>query len=184
MQYFENGVLKKAQDKERVSGRFELFFDLLYVALIANFAEKLANEPSGVNLVLFLITFTAAWHAWADEKENANNYHNDDLVQRVGILWLMALLVLYGNNANFVGESLTSLRITVATYMVIRFTQATFFLYYSIASPHHRIQNRCYVISEIILILLLIPLYFEDVSDRAKIAIAFIALIMEVRLIL
>ena len=61
LQYFENGVLKKAQNKERVSGRFELFFDLLYVALIANFAEKLADDPSGVNLVLFLLTFTAAW---------------------------------------------------------------------------------------------------------------------------
>ena len=44
----------------------------------------------------------------------------------------MALLVLYGNNANFVGESLDSLRITVATYMVIRFSQAMFFVYYSI----------------------------------------------------
>ena len=110
----------------------------------------------------------------------------------------MALLVLYGNNANFVGESLDSLRITVATYMVIRFSQAMFFVYYSIgsdypsivipthvtnvgtASPYHRIQNRCYVISEFILILLLIPLLLEDVSDRAKIAVAFIALIMEV----
>lgn len=35
LQYFERGVLRKAQDKERVSGRFELFYDLLYVALVS-----------------------------------------------------------------------------------------------------------------------------------------------------
>lgn len=35
LQYFERGVLKKSSDKERVSGRFELFFDLLYVALVS-----------------------------------------------------------------------------------------------------------------------------------------------------
>ena len=37
LQYFENGVLKKASDRERVSGKFELFFDLLYVALVCAF---------------------------------------------------------------------------------------------------------------------------------------------------
>lgn len=34
LQYFHNGQLKKAAEKERVAGRFELFFDLLYVALV------------------------------------------------------------------------------------------------------------------------------------------------------
>lgn len=29
LQYFHNGVYKKAAEKERVAGRFELFFDLL-----------------------------------------------------------------------------------------------------------------------------------------------------------
>ena len=30
LQYFHNGQLMKAAEKERVAGRFELFFDLLY----------------------------------------------------------------------------------------------------------------------------------------------------------
>lgn len=34
LQYFHNGQLKKAAEKERVAGRFELFLDLLYVALV------------------------------------------------------------------------------------------------------------------------------------------------------
>lgn len=64
--------------------------------------------------------------------------------------------------------------------MVIRFTQAAFFWYYSIASHYHRVQNRCYVGMEIIDLCLWIPLFFESVSDRAKIAVAVIALLFEV----
>lgn len=39
LQYFHNGQLKKAAEKERVAGRFELFFDLLYVALVSSRKE-------------------------------------------------------------------------------------------------------------------------------------------------
>lgn len=48
-------------------------------------------------------------NVWADAKENANNYYNDDILQRVATLWVMALLTLYGNNANSVGEDLGKL---------------------------------------------------------------------------
>lgn len=197
LQYFHNGQLKKAAEKERVAGRFELFFDLLYVALvhsgiqeggqrislttqqIANFAEHLTEHPSGGNLVQFILVFTPAWHAWADAKENANNYYNDDLLQRCAILWVMALLVLYGNNANEVRESLEAQRATVAAYQCIRFTQLCFFLLYSIAGHHHRIQNRIYAGFTFVAVCLWIPIYFEDISNRAKIAVAVVAIFFE-----
>ena len=91
----------------------------------------------------------------------------------------MALLVLYGNNANFVGESLSAQRITVATYQVIRFTQIFFFFMYSFSSHHHRTQNRVYAGLTCIGLLIWVPIYFESVSDHAKIAVAFVALIWE-----
>ena len=34
LQYFHDGQLKKAAEKERVAGRFELFFDLLCMFLL------------------------------------------------------------------------------------------------------------------------------------------------------
>ena len=56
LQYFENGVLRKASDKERTSGRFELFFDLLYVALVWHFFLYIHfwcfDIPSNVERVL------------------------------------------------------------------------------------------------------------------------------------
>ena len=146
---------------------------------IANFADRLTEHPNGTNLVIFILIFTPAWHAWADAKENANNYYNDDLLQRCMILWIMALLVLYGNNANLVGESLDAQRATVAAYQLIRFTQLSFFFMYSVASHHHRTQNRIYAGMTLIAVCLWIPIYFENISNRAKIGVAVVAILWE-----
>jgi hypothetical protein len=110
-------------------------------------------------------------------KENANNYYNDDMLQRCAILWIMALLVLYGNNANQVRESIHALRATVGAYQCIRFTQLSFFFMYSVASHHHRTQNRIYAGLTFLGLLIWIPLYFETVSDKAKIAVTVIAIV-------
>jgi low temperature requirement protein LtrA len=146
---------------------------------IANFADELAKDPTGINLVVFILIFTPAWHAWADAKENANNYYNDDLLQRASILWVMSLLILYGNNANYVKEDLWAQRATVGAYMCIRFTQISFFFMYSIASHHHRVQNRIYAGLTFIGLFIWIPIYFEEVSDTAKIAVAAVAIFWE-----
>jgi hypothetical protein len=37
LQYFHDGALKKASEGERQAGRFELFLDLLYVALVCRY---------------------------------------------------------------------------------------------------------------------------------------------------
>ncbi|KAA8646594.1 uncharacterized protein ATNIH1004_008027 [Aspergillus tanneri] len=48
LQWFENKKLVKRQEGERL---FELFLDLLYVVILANFAEALAKEISGAYLI-------------------------------------------------------------------------------------------------------------------------------------
>lgn len=40
----------------RITGRFELFLDLLYVAILANFAENLAAHASGDELVKYIVS--------------------------------------------------------------------------------------------------------------------------------
>lgn len=111
--------------------------------------------------------------------EHANNYYNDDILQRCYILWIMALLILYGNNANFVRESLNAQRVTVAAYQCIRFTQLSFFLLYSVASHHHRTQNRVYAGLTFLGLLVWVPIHFEGVSDGAKVGVAFAAIVWE-----
>jgi hypothetical protein len=74
LQWQEDGQLKKRAEGERqagmfpflisyfcliidhFSGRFELFLDLLYVAILANFAENLAEHVSGDNVVKYIVS--------------------------------------------------------------------------------------------------------------------------------
>lgn len=94
----------------------------------------------------------------------------------------MAVLVVYGNNANLVAEDIGALRATVVSYMVLRFSQICFYAIYSIASHHHRTQNRAYFLLIAVGICIWIPLLFESVSLRTKVAVAVVGIIYEVSL--
>lgn len=75
LQWFEDGALRRRSEGERQAGmypplsrrtarkalidpegRFELFLDLLYVAILANFAENLAEYVSGDQLVKYIVS--------------------------------------------------------------------------------------------------------------------------------
>jgi low temperature requirement protein LtrA len=58
LQWFEEGKegVQKRGCEERQAGRFELFLDLLWVAILANFAEDLAHHPSGDQLVKYIVS--------------------------------------------------------------------------------------------------------------------------------
>ena len=108
-----------------------------------------------------------------------NSFYNDDLAQRVFILWIMALLVVYGNNAVLVDEDLGASRATVGAYMIGRFSSMTAHLLYSFASYHHRAQQRLWFIMSLFTLSLYIPLFFEQVSLRNKAIIAAVAIVVE-----
>jgi low temperature requirement protein LtrA len=108
-----------------------------------------------------------------------NSFYNDDLLQRILILWVMAVLVVYANNAPLVDEEIGAMRATVGAYMVARITCNLAHLFYSFASYQHRRQQRLWVGLSTLSICLYIPLYFESVSIRAKIAVAAVAVCVE-----
>ncbi|KAL1868226.1 hypothetical protein VTK73DRAFT_3788 [Phialemonium thermophilum] len=171
LQWFYNGRLYKVNEGERQASRFELFLDLLYVAMVANFADSLSEHPDGEHLVKYLLTFAPAWYVWSDLREIGNSFYVDDLLQRLVILWVMALLVLYANNANEVDKDIWAMRTTAGAYMVARFTTLCVFLIASFASYQHRVQARILAGFMFVGILLVVPLFFEGVSIRAKIAV-------------
>jgi hypothetical protein len=108
-----------------------------------------------------------------------NSFYNDDLAQRCLILWIMALLVVFGNNATLVSESLGAMRATVGAYLVARLSAMAAHLVYSFSSYHHRAQQRLWVALSFCGLLLYIPLFVEDLSLRSKVAVAFVAIIIE-----
>jgi low temperature requirement protein LtrA len=63
--------------------------------------------------------------------------------------------------------------------MVARVTSNLAHLVFSFASYHHRRQQRLWVVLSTICLCVYIPLYFEDVSTRGKIAAAAVAISLE-----
>lgn len=108
-----------------------------------------------------------------------NSFYNDDILQRVLILWVMATLVIYGNNAPLVDEEIGAMRSAVGAYMVARISCNLAHLYYSFASYHHRAQQRLWVVLSTLSLCIYIPLYFESVSIHGKIATAAVAIFVE-----
>ncbi|KAA8651871.1 hypothetical protein EYZ11_004180 [Aspergillus tanneri] len=179
LQWFDNGKLVKRQEEERQAGRFELFLDLLYVAILANFAEALAEHITGARLVMYILILAPSWHVWSDLRELMNSFYNDDLLQRVLILWVMAVLVVYGNNATLVDKDLGAMRATVAAYMVARVSCNAAHLFYSFASYHHRAQQRLWALLASMALCIYIPLYVGSISIRSKIAVAAVGVVAE-----
>lgn len=64
-QYFHNGILWRASRSEEVQS-FELFVDLLYVGIIAINGDAASEDPTGLSLQTFVITFTLSWKIWND----------------------------------------------------------------------------------------------------------------------
>ncbi|OCK84572.1 hypothetical protein K432DRAFT_344825 [Lepidopterella palustris CBS 459.81] len=179
LQYFHNGELVRASEGERQAGRFELFLDLLYVAIVANFADNLATHPTGAQLVKYILIFTPAWHIWSMLKQLMNSHYNDDISQRILILWIMTLLVIYGNNATLVDEDISAMRTTVGAYIVARLTEICVYSVYSFASHYHRIQTWIFASLVLVGLILWMPLFFETVSLRSKVAVAVVAILYE-----
>ncbi|KAF4986385.1 hypothetical protein FGRMN_10855 [Fusarium graminum] len=176
LQWFYKGQLQKEKDEERQAGRFELFLDLLYVAIVANFSDELAEHPDGAHLAKYILIFAPAWHIWADLREIMNSYYTDDLLQRLVILWVMALLVLYANNANDADEDITAMRTAAGAYLVARFTNLVVFLITSFAAYQHRAQARIMAGFMFVGLLIIIPLFVEGISIRAKAAVVAVAI--------
>ncbi|POR39761.1 LtrA [Tolypocladium paradoxum] len=171
LQWFYNGRLYKASDEDRQAGRFELFLDLLYVAIVANFSDDLAEHPDGAHLAKYVLIFAPAWHIWADLREIMNSYYTDDLAQRLVVLWVMALLVLYANNARLVDADLGALRTAAGAYVVARFTTMLVFLVSSFASYQHRTQARIMAGFMFVGLFIALPLFLDSVSISAKAAV-------------
>ena len=65
------------------------------------------------------------WQIWSYITFLMNSYYNDDLLQRVFILWMMSLIIFFSNNAAFIDTSLLAMRSCVGAYMLARFSFGT-----------------------------------------------------------
>ncbi|KAG8748183.1 hypothetical protein FRC12_013902 [Ceratobasidium sp. 428] len=85
---------------ERVPSRLELFFDLVFVAIAHQLSDAVAENASAAGLAKFILIFYPTWSLWSEFRNFVNASGTDDVLQRLGVLWLMALLVGYTANAS------------------------------------------------------------------------------------
>jgi len=101
-QYLHKGIMYR-EAEPRDPSRFELFFDLLYVGIIRQFAHIPEYNYNGTNLAVFIVLFFGAWSIWQETRNFINIAGTDDFVQRLHILLIMILLVGYTVELSSVG---------------------------------------------------------------------------------
>lgn len=105
----------------------ELFFDLVFVAAVAQVGTHLRDDYSIAGLLRFSLLFMLIWWAWLGHTTFSTRFDTDDLVQRA-LTWLqMFLVAVMAVNATGALDSRDSAGFAAA-YSVMRFVLVTQFL--------------------------------------------------------
>ncbi|KAG9089363.1 hypothetical protein FRC06_001589, partial [Ceratobasidium sp. 370] len=63
-------------------------------------SHAVAESASGVGVAKFILIFYPTWSLWSEFRNFVNASGTDDVLQRLAVLWLMALLIGYTANAS------------------------------------------------------------------------------------
>ena len=97
----------------------ELFFDLVFVAAVAQVGEPLREDLSAASLARFTVLFVLIWWAWIGASVFATRFHTDDLWQRGLTLLQMFAVAAMAANAGSALDSRDSAGFAAA-YAVLR----------------------------------------------------------------
>ena len=142
----------------------ELFYDLVYVALIAQLSHALAGHISWAGLAGFAFLFIIVWWAWF----NGTSYHdlhgNNDIRTRVFTFLQMLSVVamaIFAHDA--LGETSTGFALSYAAFQLI----LTYLWWRTgVHDPDHRPLSRPYVASFLITTLLFVVSVFTPAPWR------------------
>ncbi|KAF8339029.1 uncharacterized protein EI90DRAFT_3151619 [Cantharellus anzutake] len=149
LQYFRGKTLIRDHE-ERSTGRLELFFDLVFVGLISVLSEEYVRNPDGDHLAKYLLTYGAAWNIWGYVRELFNSFWNDDLQQKGLVVYVMFMLIIYGNNAVNVEETRHqsgARSTTIGSYLLASAAIYGTLLFYSFFVKAWRTQVRVHAFS-------------------------------------
>ncbi|MGH7552873.1 MAG: low temperature requirement protein A [Longimicrobiales bacterium] len=101
----------------------ELFFDLVFVAAVAQVGTHLRDDYSVMGLLRFSLLFVLIWWAWLGHTSFSTRFDTDDLVQRA-LTWLqMFLVAIMAINSTGALDSRDSAGFAAA-YSIMRFVLA------------------------------------------------------------
>lgn len=108
----------RLRERARVSW-FELFFDLIFVAAVAQVAHPLYEHYTLAGALQFAAMFTLIWWAWTGYTTLATRFESDDLVQRaLAIVQIFVVAVMAANARDTIDSESTAG--FAAAYAVLR----------------------------------------------------------------
>jgi low temperature requirement protein LtrA len=107
------------QEEHRVTW-LELFFDLVFVAAVAQVGTPLGEDYSASGLLRFTLLFLMIWWAWLGHSTFSTRFDTDDLVQRALTLLQMFCVAVMAVNAKDALDSRESAGFAAA-YAAMRF---------------------------------------------------------------
>ena len=82
---------ERKEEKERRATWLELFYDLVFVAVVSQLAENLDHNISLIGLLSFIALYVPVWFAWIGATFFATRFGTDDLAHRIlTLLQMMA----------------------------------------------------------------------------------------------
>lgn len=125
-QYFHKGLLWRASETAEVAS-YELFFDLLYVGILAVAGDGAAETHNGEGLLRFVITFFLTWKIWSDLSQVLAWLVMDDVIRRLSMLFMMVILLGLVTNMN--GSFEHTWTPLIAFYVAGRWYMSTYFMW-------------------------------------------------------
>jgi low temperature requirement protein LtrA len=110
---------ERKEGKERHATWLELFYDLVFVAVVSQLSENLSHNISLAGLLSFIALFIPVWFAWVGATFFATRFGSDDLAHRVlTLLQMMGAAAMAVNVTHGLGETSAGFALS---YAAIRF---------------------------------------------------------------
>jgi len=102
-----------APAEEEGSTWLQLFFDLVYVAILVELGNRLSHDLTLEGVVAFAVLFIPIWWSWLEFVDYGRRYPVDDIGQRIlTVLYMAAMLLLAFEIHNLTGSSRTAFLVT------------------------------------------------------------------------
>src|ERR671919_2405503 len=97
---------RRKEEKERHATWLELFYDLVFVAVVSQLSLNLSHNISLAGVLSFIALFVPVWFAWIGATFFATRFGTDDLAHRIlTLLQMMGAAAMAVNVSHGLGET-------------------------------------------------------------------------------
>jgi low temperature requirement protein LtrA len=162
--------------EEEGSTWLQLFFDLVYVAILVELGAQLSQNLSLEGTVIFVILFIPIWWSWMEFVDYGRRYPIDDIGQRILTVLYMATMLLLAFNIHSLTE--TGATTFLLTYGLSKFVLALMYSRAWVYYPGYRHQTSHQAVAFFILGILWIVLALLEPANLLLFAVPVILGVM------